>query len=126
MKQFSEAFSRKLEGSGVTRVQWICLYYINEYQSISQRELANLMLVKDSSVGRLIDRLERNGLVKRTRSDEDRRIITLKLTKEGVLAFKKLLPLGLEFNDQLTKNIPAKELETFEAVLNKMLNNIKN
>jgi|LGOV01.1.fsa_nt_gb DNA-binding MarR family transcriptional regulator len=125
MKQFSEAFGRKLDGSGVTRIQWISLYYINEYKHISQRELSNLMCVKDSSVGRLIDRLERDDLVVRTRSTEDRRVITLSLSDEGDRRFRELLPIGQSFNDQLIKNIPAKDLETFENVLKTMLINIE-
>ncbi len=125
MKQFSEAFGRKLDGSGVTRIQWISLYYINEYKHISQRELSNLMCVKDSSVGRLIDRLERDGLVIRTRSTEDRRVITLSLSDEGDSRFHELLPIGQSFNNQLIKNISAKDLETFENVLKTMLINIE-
>jgi len=125
MKQFSEAFGRKLEGSGITRIQWISMYYINEFENISQRELSNLMCVKDSSIGRLIDRLERDGIVIRTRSTEDRRVITLALSDEGQHQFETLLPLGMEFNNQLIKNIPEKDLETFENVLKTMLSNIQ-
>lgn len=124
MKQFSEAFGRKLEGSNITRIQWISMYYINEYKHISQRELSKLMCVKDSSIGRLIDRMERDDIVKRTRSTEDRRVITLSLTEEGNRQFIILLPIGQSFNDQLVKNIPEKSLETFENVLKTMLKNV--
>lgn len=125
MKQFSEAFGRKLEGSGITRIQWIALYYINEHDGISQRELSQLMYVKDSSAGRLIDRLERESLVERIRSDKDRRVITLKLSSRGNEIFSKLLPYGKAFNDQLTKGIKNEELEIFEKVLQQMLENVK-
>lgn len=124
MKQFSEAFGRKLEGSNITRIQWICMYYMNEHQDISQRELAKLMCVKDSSIGRLIDRLERDGLVRRTRSTEDRRVTTLSLSESGFSQFMGLLPIGQEFNDQLIKDISEKDLETFENVLKTMLKNV--
>jgi len=125
MKQFSEAFGRKLDSSGITRIQWIALYYIHQNENISQRELANRMCVKDSSVGRLIDRLERDGMVERLRSTSDRRVITLKLTDDGSKRFEKVLPLGVEFNNQLVKNISEEDLETFESVLKRMLQNIQ-
>lgn len=125
MKQFSEAFGRKLEGSGITRIQWIALYYILESQKISQRELANLMCVKDSSIGRLIDRLERDQLLKRTRSEKDRRVIYVELTEEGNELFSNLIHLGEDFNSQLTRGIPQEDLNTFEQVLNRMLLNIQ-
>lgn len=125
MKQFSEAFGRKLEGSNITRIQWISMYHINEFNNISQRALARIMCVKDSSIGRLVDRLERDGIVKRTRSTEDRRVITLALTKSGQSQFMELLPLGQEFNDQLIKDISEEDLETFENVLKTMLLNVQ-
>lgn len=125
MKQFSEAFGRKLEGSGITRIQWICMYYLSEHNGISQRELSNLMCVKDSSVGRLIDRLERDGIVVRNRSQKDRRVIKISLTETGKKLFEKLYPLGEEFNNKLMENISEEELETFEKVLKTMLDNIK-
>jgi len=125
MKQFSEAFGRKLEGSGITRIQWICMYYLSEHNGISQRELSNLMCVKDSSVGRLIDRLERDGIVVRNRSQKDRRVIKISLTETGKILFEKLYPLGEDFNNKLMENISKEELETFEKVLKTMLDNIK-
>lgn len=126
MKQFSEAFGRKLEGTGITRIQWICLYYLSEVEEISQRELSNLMHVKDSSIGRLIDRLERDGIVVRNRSKKDRRVIKISLSEKGKETFKKLCPLGEEFNNILIKDISKEDMNTFEKVLKTMLKNINN
>lgn len=125
MKQFSEAFGRKLEGSGITRIQWIALYYISENDKISQRELAQLMGVKDSSIGRLIDRLEREDLLIRVASEKDRRVYHIKMTEEGIKRFSKLLYLGEEFNNQLTKGISEEDLDLFDQILNTMLLNVK-
>jgi len=125
MKQFSEAFGRKLEGSGITRIQWIVLYYVNEAEKISQRELAHLMNVKDSSIGRLIDRLERDKLLERQRSLEDRRVINVLLTQEGKDLFSTVVHLGEEFNNQLTAGIAQEDLEIFDRVLHQMLLNVK-
>ncbi len=124
MKQISEAFGRRLQHTDVTRIQWIALYYINTNKRISQRELSNLMCVKDSSAGRLIDRMEREEMVKRERSEEDRRTIYLKLTEKGEELYKEIIPYGLEFNDDLIKGIDEQELKIYEKVLNKMIENI--
>lgn len=124
MKQFSEAFGRRLESSGITRIQWIALYYIYENPNISQRELSLLMYIKDSSAGRLMERLQRDGFVDRHKSEEDKRVIHLNLTPEGKRRFEEVLPLGTTFNEDLTRNIPAKDLEVFNSVLRSMLSNI--
>lgn len=124
MKQFSEAFGRRLEGRGITRIQWIALYYIYENPNISQRELSLLMYIKDSSAGRLMDRLQREGFIKRTKSDEDKRIVHLQLTDTGRQRFEEVLHLGVEFNEDLIRGISAEDLNTFNSVLSRMLINV--
>jgi len=83
------------------------------------------MCVKDSSIGRLIDRLERDGMLRRVRSEEDRRVIFVEMTDAGIKLFKELLCYGEEFNNQLTKGISQEDLNTFANVLESMLTNIK-
>lgn len=125
MKQISEAFGRRLQNTGITRIQWIALYYLQTKGIISQRDLSNLMNVKDSSAGRLIDRLERDGLIERERNDFDRRVIFIKLTQKGDQLISELMPIGINFNDDLMTGIDEQELMIFENILNKMQTNIK-
>jgi DNA-binding MarR family transcriptional regulator len=124
MKQISEAFGRRLQNTGITRIQWIALYYLQMKGMISQRELSNLMNVKDSSAGRLMDRLERDGLIERERNDVDRRVISLKLTEKGNQLISDLMPIGIQFNNDLVEGIDEQELLIYEKVLNKMISNI--
>jgi DNA-binding MarR family transcriptional regulator len=126
MKQIVEAFGQRLSESGVTRIQWIALYYLGLYGEISQCELSNMMNVKDSSVGRLLDRMERDGLVERVRSQEDRRIVLVQLSEKGKAYREELIPLGVAFNNDLVEGISEKDLEVFENVLTKMVTNAQN
>lgn len=82
------------------------------------------MNVKDSSSGRLIDRLERDDLIERKKSDSDRRIINIQLTKKGYEMIFKLKPYGEKFNDDLIRGIEEEDLIIYEKVLNKMLSNV--
>jgi len=123
-KQISEAFSRRLQNEGITRIQWIALYYLKTKGRISQRDLSNLMNVADSSAGRLLDRLERDGFIKRERDLTDRRVTYVTLTKEGDRLISELMPIGNEFNNDLMKGISEEELKIYENVLKKMILNI--
>lgn len=120
----SDAFGRRLESKGITRIQWIALFYLGLDNKMSQRELALSMNVKDSSAARLLDRMGRDGLIKREKSVEDRRVTYIVLTEKGKEMREELLPEGEKFNDDLLKGIDEKELEIFENVLNKMLSNV--
>lgn len=125
MKQVSEAFGRRLQNTSITRVQWIALYYLKTQNRISQNDLSKLMNVKDSSAGRLIDRLERDGLIKRERNDNDRRVIYISLTDKGDKLISDLIPIGIQFNNDLLEGIDEKELLIYDKVLKKMLSNIE-
>lgn len=122
-KKLSEIFAKWLQPHNITRIQWVALYYIDKKGQISQRELSNLMSINDSSGMRLIERLERDGLVIRKRSESDRRIICLSLSKSGKEIITNLLPLGVEFSDLLIRDIPKEDLKIFHNVMDKMLEN---
>lgn len=110
---------------GVTRVQWIALYYLGREESISQKELAERMNIKESSVARLIDRMERDSLVERIKNEDDKRITNLRLTDKGIQYRIRLLPEGEEFEKLLYKNISDKDMRTFITVLSKMVSNLQ-
>ncbi len=124
MKRITDAFGQRLQGSGITRIQWIALYYMKTNQSISQRELSKLMAITDSSAGRLIDRLQRDGFVDRIPSQTDRRVTMIRLTEEGDRLITSLLYVGVEFNDDLMNGISEEEKEIFEHILTKMTKNV--
>jgi len=123
MKRITDAFGQRLQGSGITRIQWIALYYIQSSQAISQRELSHKMTITDSSAGRLVDRLQRDGLVKRVPSPTDRRVTLLELTEEGDRTISELFHVGVEFNDDIMEGITEEEICTFQRVLEKMTEN---
>lgn len=126
MKFVSEDFNRRLEAKGSTRIQWIALYFLNEEnKSISQKELATLMNIKDSSLARLVDRMERDGLINRVENPKDKRVKFLELTNDGRNKIEILLPEGKYFSDLLLEDITEEERVTFYRVLDKMSNNIK-
>ena len=54
------------------------------------REVAGRMLTRDPDITRLLDRLERRGLVARARVSTDRRVITVRVTPEGLRILAKL------------------------------------
>lgn len=82
------------------------------------------MNVKDSSAGRLIDRLERDGYIERERNDVDRRVVKVMLTEKGDWLISDLMHIGKKFNDDLLEGIDEQELLIYDKVIKKMLSNI--
>ncbi|WP_028828848.1 MarR family winged helix-turn-helix transcriptional regulator [Proteocatella sphenisci] len=123
-KKLSEEFNRRLESYGVTRVNWIAIYYIGENNGISQRELSNKMDVNESSIARLLDRMEKEEFTIRTKDLKDRRTTRIFLTDKGKSLRKSLIPLAEEFQNDVTRELSADELEVFKKVLEKMIENL--
>jgi DNA-binding MarR family transcriptional regulator len=59
-------------------------------QGLCGRDIVERMVTRDSDMTRLLDGLEKKKLVKRTRSDEDRRIIMANITKSGFKLLTKM------------------------------------
>ncbi len=123
-KKIAEAFNERLQPLGITRVQWIALYFLGEKESITQKELAEKMNIKDSTLARLIDRMEKEGYVERVKNSGDRRFTNLVLTAKGSKSREKYLVEGEKLSAQCSKNISKEEIEIFTKVLKKMLDNI--
>ncbi|MDQ0148219.1 MarR family winged helix-turn-helix transcriptional regulator [Eubacterium multiforme] len=123
-KKLADEFNKRVQEYGMTRVQWIALFYIGKSDGIFQKELSDLMNVKESSMVRLIDRMEKEDLVIRKKQANDRRVTSIFLTHKGKELREKVLPLGQEFQDDATKEISSEELDNFKKVLEKMIKNI--
>ena len=59
-------------------------------QGLCCHEAAERMLTHDPDITRLLDRLERRGLIVRSRASSDRRIITAQITPVGLRILAKL------------------------------------
>lgn len=125
-KKLAECFNERLSKLGITRVQWIALYFMGKYENISQSELGEKMDIKASSVARLIDRMERDGYVIRKRDPKDRRMTNLILTEDGKRLQLKLLPEGEKMRKLVSRDLTEEEIETFKKVLKKMTENVSN
>ena len=123
-KTITEAFDNILNKKGVTRVQWIALYYLGKNDNINQKMLGKKMNIKESTIVRLIDRMETDELVERKKNPNDKRVINIVLTPKGEDTRKKLLPEGQKFNDIVAEGIKKEDLEIFMDVLHKMVSNV--
>jgi DNA-binding MarR family transcriptional regulator len=84
----TEADERMAE-HGLTDAQWQPLFSISQSQGGTASDVARRLNCDTGALTRMLDRLEEKGLIARTRSHEDRRVVHLKLTPDGerVVAF---------------------------------------
>jgi MarR family 2-MHQ and catechol resistance regulon transcriptional repressor len=81
-----------LRGSGLTQPQFLVMTQIAEEEGIPLTRIGENMLVTGGNITGIVDRLEREGLVKRKRDGEDRRIIRAYFTPKGKKTYQQALP----------------------------------
>ena len=72
-----------LEPSGLTNAQWVPLYKLHLGHASTVAELARGCQLDTGAMTRTLDRLESKGLVRRVRSEADRRVVNIELSDEG-------------------------------------------
>lgn len=117
--------SKKAErATGLTGPQLWAIKTIAEAEPLMVSEIARRMYLHPATVVGILDRLEKQGLVVRVRSTEDRRVVKVELTRQGKALVRKapevaqgLLVAGLEkLNPADLKNI-ARGLDQMAAIL---------
>jgi len=83
---------RHLDDDGLTASQFGVLEALFFIGPLSQRELAQKILKSGGNVTMVIDNLEKRGLVKREREEEDRRLYRITLTPTGHKLIKSIFP----------------------------------
>ena len=122
-KKMLDYVDKQFDNFGITRVQWVALNSINSSDNIIQAQLAQMMNIRASTVVRMIDRMEINGLINRSERSKDRREFTLAITQKGVEYVNRLSSEVVKVNKSITKNITNEELEIFDKIRKKIMEN---
>ncbi len=85
-------------------------------------DLASLLLLSKSGITRVVDRLERRGLVARKMSDRDRRVILACLTEAGIEILEEARPfIAGGIQEFLTGHLTHEDVAMLRSVLRKVL-----
>ena len=83
---------RHLSSTGLTISQFAVLEALYQLGPLSQREIGQKILRSSGNITMVIDNLEKNGLVRRERSETDRRFFIVHLTDKGYNLINKIFP----------------------------------
>ncbi|MCP9487744.1 MAG: MarR family transcriptional regulator [Gaiellaceae bacterium MAG52_C11] len=108
---------KETEGLGVTSRQVTLLWLIRKRPGLSLRELAAEERISAPALSGHVDRLEKAGLLERTRDDSDRRRVGLTLTEEGARLLKRVRARRTSWLADRLKGLEPAELEAIEAAL---------
>lgn len=81
---------RRARDQGLTRSQWLALSRLARFPGVSLSELAEMLEMEKAPAGRLIDRLEDGGWVRREADGKDRRIKRVYPTGAAQMIYQKM------------------------------------
>lgn len=93
------------EALGISTTQSAVLMYLKSKNGAAMGELAKAVGLKITSLSGLVDRMEAKGLLKRVRSETDRRSFAIKLTPDGRDIIKTAEPIIAKNNAALLEAI---------------------
>ena len=107
-----QEFNRRVEGFGLTRAQWLFLFYVARRPGCTQSDLAEELQVQKITVSRQADRLERAGWIERRESRADARAYHLYLRPKAVRVVNRLAAIAEQLRGDYLQPVPPGRRET--------------
>ncbi|WP_346236262.1 MarR family winged helix-turn-helix transcriptional regulator [Niabella insulamsoli] len=126
----STAIARRLQkkfntaGLSLTIEQWSVLYHLWKEDGISQQDLCQATFRDKPSMTRLVDNLEKSGLVKRGPSKTDRRKNLITLTEKAKAIEAQCHHFASETVDEALSGVSNDNIEVCRKVLKQVYDNL--
>ena len=82
-KEVVRQYRKPLEELGLTYTQYVVMMVLWEHGGMTEGELGKLVHLDSGTLAPLLKRLEKQGLITRTRPDDNERKLFLSLTEQG-------------------------------------------
>ena len=109
----------------ITPPQFIALQWLFEHGDMTIGDLSNKMYLAFSTTTDLVDRMEKNELVVRIREEQDRRVVRIKLLKEGERIIEEVIKKRQDYLENVLANFSEEEAGQFSMLLEKLHTNMK-
>lgn len=116
--------AKALKPYNVTPEQWVLLVHLWDDDGITQKELAEKSNKDQPTTTRILDKLEKRGLLYRTADPNDRRAFLIYLTNEGKDAKEPLTGLARKALAIALHGLSNEEQELLRGLLKRIINNL--
>ena len=110
---------------GLTGPQLTVIKVLEQIGDMSLSSLSARIKTQNSTVTGIIDRMEREGLVKRERSEEDRRIVYIRLSPKGRKLAASIEVEPMEIFRGALGTLPRKDIEELVRILGAVQTSIR-
>ncbi len=120
-RRLRQAVDAELRTFGLTEATWRPLAYVGRLGGgVRQKELAAALSIEGPTLVRLLDNLERRGLIERREDETDRRARGIHLTRAGRDLAARVARVGTEVQARALAKVSPADLETCQRVLDRI------
>src|SRR6202790_89170 len=123
-RAFQRLLERRIAAYGVTRGQWYFLRVLWITDGLSQRELSARVGMMEPTTVIALRSMEKSGLIRRVRGDDDRRKVQVFLTAKAKRLRGELLGVARTITDEAEEGIAPRDLAAFRRIIARMTANL--
>lgn len=109
----------------ITPPQFVALQWLFEHGDMTIGDLSNKMFLAFSTTTDLVDRMEKNSLVKRVRNTQDRRVVRIHLLSEGERVIEEVIDKRRHYLNSVLAEFDEQEVKVFSNLLTKLHQEMK-
>lgn len=121
----AQKFTLDIRPQDIGIQEWRVLAAIAFYGPQRMSALADLTSIDRTTLSRLVSRMEKAALVKRSRAEDDGREVHIGLTEKGGKATDDIVPLAERYEAIALDGFSAGESEQFKAMLKRVFANFE-
>ncbi|MBS93658.1 MAG: MarR family transcriptional regulator [Chromatiales bacterium] len=122
-KQLMRNVDAQLQAYDLTAMQWVPLQIISTGRGDTVAGCAREAGIDNGAMTRMLDRLEGKGLVRRQRSNDDRRVVNIALTNAGKKIAREIPPVISNVLNRHLQGFSQHEFELIKDLLKRFLTN---
>ena len=122
--RIAAAFSAEVRPLGATLQMWRVLAALREGDGRRMGDLSETTSIEVSTLTRLVDNMEKKGLVARRRDASDARVVALHVTPAGRRLTQRISPIAERYESVALAGFTAAEADVLKAALRRLYRNM--
>lgn len=125
MRTVQRYYESRLSSYDITPVQFFVLSVLWENDGMKFKDLAKSLKMDGSTLTGILDRMERQDLLRRGDDPQDRRSLLIFLTEKAKKNGSEIISLGKELDQEIRDKFPKDDFAIFVKVLDDISKTIK-
>ncbi|MBP1950193.1 MarR family winged helix-turn-helix transcriptional regulator [Virgibacillus litoralis] len=126
-KSVEERIKKDIKSYGVSITEFTILEALYHKGDLTVNQICDAVLINSGSMTYVIDKLQQRGLLERITSEEDRRVIHVRITNQGKKLMDDIFPQHEKVIEKVFEDVSPEELESVIDILKRIgLDSVKN